>query len=249
MKKFFFIFLSLTLITGIVSSANVSKTSISWYTRPTNDGSRPPCPAEAPFLEENNAYYLGQDEKSVYLTFDLGYENENVFTILDALKKHNAPAAFFVLAHEVENGKAIERIISEGHIVCNHTSHHPDMSKMADKEAFARELISLEEKFYEKTGKQMAKYYRPPQGVFSEQNLVWAKELGYKTVFWSLTWADWDNAKQLPCDKAMDKLMSRLHPGAIILLHPISDTNAKMMDEFLTKLENEGYVFKSLDEL
>lgn len=249
MKK---LLLNLVLITFLVTStatAGISRTSISWYTRPTSDGSRPPCPAEAPFLEENNACYLGKDEKKVYLTFDLGYENENVFTILDALKKHNAPAAFFILSHEIDSGKALERIVDEGHLVCNHTAHHPDMSKMPDKESFKLELSALEEKYTEKTGNKMAKYYRPPQGVFSEQNLVWAKELGYKTVFWSLTWADWDNSKQLPVEKAIDKLFSRLHNGAIILLHPISDTNAKMMDAFLTRLENEGYTFASLDEL
>ncbi len=249
MKKFSVLFVLICLLTGSIALAGISRTSISWYTCPTADHSRPPAPAEAPFLEENDAFYLGKDEKKVYLTFDLGYENENVFTILDALKKHNAPAAFFVLAHEVENGKAVERLINEGHLICNHTSHHPDMSKLLDKEAFRLELESLEEKYTSKTGEQMAKYYRPPQGVFSEQNLVWARELGYKTVFWSLTWADWDNSNQLPPEKAMDKLMSRLHNGAIILLHPISDTNAKMMDEFLTRLENEGYSFGSLDEL
>ena len=249
MKKFFPSLLFILALASVTVLAGISKTPVSWYTCPTSDHSRPVCPAEAPFLEENDAYYIGEDEKKVYLTFDLGYENENVFTILDALKKHNAPAAFFVLAHEVENGQALDRILSEGHLVCNHTSHHPDMSKMPDKESFRLELSSLEEKFAEKTGKQMAKYYRPPQGVFSEQNLVWAKELGYKTVFWSLTWADWDNSKQLPPDKAMDKLMSRLHNGAIILLHPISDTNGKMMDEFLSRLEAEGYTFASLDEL
>ncbi|MBQ9975555.1 MAG: polysaccharide deacetylase family protein [Clostridia bacterium] len=249
MKKFSVLFVLICLLTGSIALAGISRTSVSWYTRPTSDNSRPPAPAEAPFLEENDAFYLGKDEKKVYLTFDLGYENENVFTILDALKKHNAPAAFFVLAHEVENGKAIERLINEGHLICNHTSHHPDMSKLLDKEAFRIELESLEEKYTSKTGEKMAKYYRPPQGIFSEQNLVWAKELGYKTVFWSLTWADWDNSNQLPPEKAMDKLMSRLHNGAIILLHPISDTNAKMMDEFLTRLEKEGYSFGSLDEL
>ena len=249
MKKLLLNLVLIMAFVGTAAKAGVSSTRLSWYTRPTSDGSRPPCPAEAPFLEENGAFYLGKDEKKVYLTFDLGYENENVFTILDALKKHNAPAAFFILSHEIDSGKALERIEAEGHLVCNHTAHHPDMSKMPDKESFRLELTCLEEKYREKTGHEMAKYYRPPQGVFSEQNLVWANELGYKTVFWSLTWADWDNSKQLPPEKAMNKLFSRLHNGAIILLHPISDTNAKMMDEFLTRLENEGYTFASLDEL
>ena len=249
MKKFTICLFSLILGLSCTGFSQASRTSLSWYTMPGEKGVRPTCPAEAPFLKENDAYYLGKDEKTVYLTFDLGYENENVFTILDVLKKHSAPAAFFVLAHEVENGKAIDRIINEGHLVCNHTSHHPDMTRISDKEAFKRELASLEDTFKEKTGLEMAKFYRPPQGVYSEQNLVWAKELGYKTVFWSLTWADWDNKNQLPAEKALDKLMSRIHNGAVILLHPISNTNAEMMDEFLTRLEKEGYTFSSLNEL
>lgn len=248
MKKTLLFFTSIIILTTSVS-ASVSRTSVSWYTKPTNDHSRPTCPAEAPFLEENDAFYLGADEKVVYLTFDMGYENDNVFIILDALKKHSAPAAFFVLSHEVENGRAIDRLISENHLVCNHTSRHPDMTKLSDKEAFKNELEKLENEYRTRTGLEMAKFYRPPQGVFSEQNLVWAKELGYKTVFWSLTWADWDNKNQLPPDAALDKLMSRIHNGAVILLHPISDTNALMMDEFLTRLENEGYRFGSLEEL
>ena len=120
---------------------------------------------------------------------------------------------------------------------------------MPDKESFKNELEKLESEYRTRTGLEMAKFYRPPQGVFSEQNLAWAKELGYKTVFWSLTWADWDNKNQLPPNAALDKLMSRVHNGAIILLHPVSDTNALIMDELLTRLENEGYRFASLEEL
>ncbi len=248
MKKSILI-LFLSFLISFSASASVSTSRISWYTCPTKDHSRPVCPAEAPFLEELDGRYLGPDEKVVYLTFDLGYENENVFSILDTLKKHSAPAAFFILSHEIESGKAIERLVNEGHLVCNHTSHHPDMSKMQDKESFARELSDLENLWREKTGLEMSKYYRPPQGVFSEQNLVWAKELGYKTIFWSLTWADWDNSNQLPANKAEELLMSRLHNGAVILLHPISDTNAKMLDSFLTRLEKDGWRFGTLDEL
>ena len=249
MKKFSVLFVLICLLTGSIALAGISRTSVSWYTRPTSDNSRPPAPAEAPFLEENDAFYLGKDEKKVYLTFDLGYENENVFTILDALKKHNAPAAFFVLAHEVENGKAIERLINEGHLICNHPSHHPDMSKLLDKEAFRIELESLEEKYTSKTGEKMAKYYRPPQGIFSEQNLVWAKELGYKTVLWSLAYADWDEKAQMSPDAALNKLTSRMHNGAVILLHPTSSTNAEILGSFIKKLKEDGYIFKTADEL
>ncbi len=248
MKKTLFL-LILSLLFTFPSSASVSQKSISWYTCPTKDHSRPHAPSEAPFLSEYDGVYLGEDEKVVYLTFDLGYENENVFTILDTLKKHSAPAAFFVLSHEVETGEAIDRLESEGHLVCNHTAHHPDMSKMQDKEAFSRELSELEDAYRKRTGSEMSKFYRPPQGVFSEQNLAWAHELGYKTVFWSLTWADWDNKNQLPPEKAESLLLSRLHNGAVILLHPISDTNAVMLDSFMTKLESDGWRFGSLEEL
>ena len=126
--------------------------------------------------------------------------------------------------------------------------HHPDMSKKTTKEAFQKELADLEKLFQETTGKALPKFYRPPQGVYSEENLRFAKELGYKTVFWSLAYPDWDNQKQPSEAEAFQKLLPRTHNGAVILLHSTSKTNAEILDQLLTKWKNQGYRFLRLDQ-
>lgn len=215
------------------------------------DGETPVANATKEFLAENNAYFVGnEDEKVLYLTFDAGYENGNTPQILDALKAHNAPAAFFLVGNFLDREpELVKRMVSEGHIVGNHTMTHPDMSAISDKESFSKELVGLEEKFRDITGSDMPKFYRPPQGKFSEDNLKQANELGYKTVFWSLAYVDWIDSKQPSHDSAMKTLLKRVHPGAIVLLHSTSKTNAEILDELLTKWEEMGYTFKSLSEL
>jgi peptidoglycan-N-acetylmuramic acid deacetylase len=207
--------------------------------------------ASASDLAKNNAYYLGDTSKKViYLTFDCGYENGNTNSILDALKKHHAPAAFFVVGNMVKTAPdVIQRMVNEGHIVGNHTYHHPDMSKISDLAAFQKELDDLSTLYKETTGQELSKYYRPPQGKFSEENLMQAKMLGYKTVFWSLAYVDWYTDKQPTHEQAYSKLVPRIHNGAIVLLHSTSRTNADILDELLTKWEEMGYSFASLDEL
>jgi peptidoglycan-N-acetylmuramic acid deacetylase len=137
----------------------------------------------------------------------------------------------------------------EGHIVGNHTFHHPDMSKIADKESFLKELRSLEELYEETTGKEMPRFYRPPQGKYSESNLKMAQELGYKTVFWSLAYVDWYTDNQPTHQEAFNKLLPRIHPGAVVLLHSTSKTNSEILDKLLTRWKSEGYTFKTLDAL
>ena len=186
----------------------------------------------------------------VYLTFDAGYENGYTPAILDALKKHNAPAAFFVVGNYIETSpELVKRMADEGHIVANHTYHHPDMSQISTKEAFLQELTSLEELYRQTTGQAMVKYYWPPQGKYSEDNLRMAKELGYTTFFWSLAYVDWIQDQQPTREEALEKLIGRIHPGAVILLHSTSQTNAAILDELLTQYEQMGYGFGSLDQL
>ena len=140
-------------------------------------------------------------------------------------------------------------MVHEGHIVGNHTMHHPDMSKLQTKEAFSKELKDLEALFKEVTGKELPKYYRPPQGIYSEKNLQMAKELGYKTVFWSLAYVDWNNDSQPTREQAFSKLLPRTHNGAVVLLHSTSQTNAEILDELLTRWKEQGYTFESIDKL
>lgn len=215
------------------------------------EGEPPAANVTADYLKSYDAYYAEETkEKVLYLTFDAGFENGNTPAILDALKKHSVPATFFLVGNYIESSPdLVKRMVTEGHNVGNHTFSHPDMSKISTKEAFGKEINDLEAKYQEVTGQPMKKYYRPPQGKYSESNLKMAKELGYKTFFWSLAYVDWYEDKQPTKEEAFDKLLGRIHPGAIVLLHSTSKTNGEILDELLTKWEEMGYTFKSLDEL
>lgn len=215
------------------------------------EGKPPVGNATADYLKQFHAYYVNQtDEKVIYLTFDAGYENGNTTAILDALKKHHAPATFFLVGNYLETSpELVKRMVEEGHTVGNHTYHHPDMSKISTKQSFNQELTDLENLYQQTTGQSMKKYYRPPQGKYSESNLVMAQELGYTTFFWSLAYVDWYEDKQPSHEEAFKKLLGRIHPGAIVLLHSTSKTNGEILDELLTKWEEMGYRFGSLDEL
>ena len=216
-----------------------------------SEGSAPIGPASAQQLAQYDAVYIGDPaEKVIYLTFDAGYENGCTARILDTLKAHNVPAAFFLVGNYMEkNADLTRRMVEEGHIVGNHTMHHPDMSKLSDKDAFSKELTELENLFREITGKELPKFYRPPQGTYSVENLKMAQELGYKTVFWSLAYVDWKNDKQPSAEYAFSKLLPRTHNGAVVLLHSTSATNAEILPQLLTKWEEMGYRFGTLDEL
>ena len=186
----------------------------------------------------------------IYLTFDAGYENGNTEPILEALKKHNVSATFFVVGHYLESApELIKRMVEEGHTVGNHTYHHPDMSQISDTASFQKEMDGVAELFKKITGQEMVKFYRPPQGKYSETNLQMAKEMGYHTFFWSLAYVDWYQDEQPTKEEAFDKLLGRIHPGAVVLLHSTSQTNGEILDELLTKWEEMGYSFKTLSEL
>lgn len=214
-------------------------------------GQTPIGNASADALKTFDAFYVGDTSKPViYLTFDAGYENGNVVKILDTLKEKNVRGAFFILGNLVTSStELVKRMGDEGHLVCNHTYRHRDMSKFTDKAEFAAELASLEEAYRKATGRELSKYYRPPEGRFSERNLEFAADLGYSTIFWSFAYADWDNNKQPAEDYAMQKIMSNVHNGAVILLHPTSSTNAAILARVIDTLRGEGYRFGTLDEL
>jgi peptidoglycan-N-acetylmuramic acid deacetylase len=216
----------------------------------TTEGQPPTGNATAAELKQYDAYYLGDTSKKIiYLTFDAGYENGNTEPILDALKKHNVPATFFLVGNYIETRPdLVKRMVDEGHIVANHTYSHPNMSKIASLDAFRNELEKLEAAYEKVTGQKMVKYYRPPQGKYSESNLKMAKEMGYKTFFWSLAYVDWYNDKQPTKEQAFNKLLGRIHPGAIVLLHSTSKTNGEIIDELIAKWKEMGYSFGSLEE-
>lgn len=255
MRKRDIILLLIALIAAAVLTVSVMTGSSvetgSWGLSFRTEGAAPVAPASVSQLQKYDAVYLGTtEEKVIYLTFDAGYENGCTAQILDALKKHNAPAAFFLVGHYIkENPDLVGRMVAEGHIVGNHTMHHPDMSKISEKTAFQKELTELETLYKETVGQEMPKFYRPPQGNYSEENLKMAKEMGYKTVFWSLAYVDWNTKSQPTAEQAFKKLLPRVHNGAVVLLHSTSKTNAEIMDELLTKWEQMGYRFAPITEL
>lgn len=228
-----------------------TSSSQNWGLGFSGEGQSPTGTVSVEELKKYDAYYIGNtQEKVIYLTFDAGYENGNTPAILDALKKHNAPAAFFLVGNYINTcPDLVKRMIAEGHIVGNHTCNHPDMTKMSSDESFQKEVCGLEKIFEEKTGQKISNYYRPPGGKYSEDNLQKAKKYGYKTIFWSLAYVDWDEKKQPTKEEAFKKLLGRIHPGAIVLLHSTSKTNGEILDELLTKWEEMGYTFRSLEEL
>lgn len=233
-----------------VFSGSAIKTG-AWGLSFRQEGAAPIGNAGADQLRRYDAAYIGDTtQKVLYLTFDAGYENGCTEKILDTLKKHEISAAFFLVGNYIEkNADLVRRMVEEGHIVGNHTMHHYDMSKISEKDAFAKELQDLEALYKQTTGQEMPKYYRPPQGIYSEENLKMAQELGYKTVFWSLAYVDWNNDAQPTAEQAFAKLLPRTHSGAVILLHSTSQTNAEILDKLLTKWEEQGYQFGTVEEL
>ncbi len=240
------------------------------------EGSAPVGNASQEYLAKYNAFYIGPSgdeskttvkdkekidesredgadtaaKKTIYLTFDAGYENGYTSKILDVLKEEEVPAAFFVVGNFIEeNPDLVKRMEAEGHIVGNHTMHHPDMSAIADEEAFKEEINQLEEAYKTAVGKELPKFYRPPQGKYSESNLEQASKLGYTTVFWSLAYVDWLENDQPTREEALNILNKRIHPGAIVLLHSTSKTNSQILGELIQGWKAKGYEFHSISEL
>lgn len=230
---------------------NIFASNGNWGLSFKEKGSSPNGNASAEFLKNYDAYYIGNtDEKKIYLTFDAGYEAGYMPQILESLKKNNVKATFFVVSTFLKSDpELVKQIVKDGHIIGNHTTTHPNMSKMSTISDFKSEIEPVEELYKEITGEDMKKFYRPPQGVYSEENLKMAQQLGYKTIFWSLAYVDWYKDKQPSKNETFKKIIPRLHNGAIILLHSTSKTNAEVLDELIQKIKSEGYEFSTLDEL
>ncbi len=214
------------------------------------EGALPQGPVSPEQLARLDGAYLDPDGgKVLYLTFDCGYENGFTGQILDILQKKGVRAAFFVTGDYLRrNADLVRRMEAEGHTVGNHTLTHPDLGKLSG-EAFAAELRGPEDLYREITGKELPKFLRPPQGLYSEASLKQAQDLGYRTVFWSLAYMDWKNDAQPSRASALSTLKGRTHDGAVILLHATSKTNAEILEELLTHWEAQGYRFAALEEL
>jgi len=246
--------LALGLIFSLSLSVFAENASVSWYVK-KNGSKRPNAPEEQKIIEKYNGYYIDNkltddsSERKIYLTFDAGYENGNVAKVLDVLKEKEVPGAFFILDRIViKDTDLVKRMTDEGHTVCNHTKNHKDISGMS-KEEIERNLKALETIYTEKTGKIMSPYFRFPEGKYSEASLRSVCELGYKTVFWSFAYADWDNEKQPDPERSFNKIIENTHNGEVILLHPTSATNAEILPRLIDKWKEMGYTFGKLDEL
>lgn len=237
---------------SVLNSAVIKQASEgSWGLSFQEEGQKPVANATYEELAQYDAWYAQDtEEKIIYLTFDCGYENGNTPAILAALKKHEVPATFFAVGSFLqENPELAKQILAEGHTIGNHTMHHLDMSKMTDLASFEKEIKDLENICREITGQEVSKYYRPPQGKYSETNLQMAQQLGYQTFFWSLAYVDWYENEQPTKEQAFEKLLGRIHPGAIVLLHNTSATNGAILDELLTRWGEMGYSFGRLADL
>ena len=257
MKKIFtFLIISLCIISLCSTKAFAVDQVYSWYCVRNKEHKQPKADFQISFVEKYGGYYVDKryDENSkdkvIYLTFDAGYENGNVEKILDVLKEEKVSAAFFILDNLiVRNKELVIRMADEGHLVCNHTSKHLDITKCKTIDEFRSELDILEKNYEMATGRKMPKYFRPPEGKFSQKSMEYASQLGYKTIFWSFAYADWDNSAQMSLNAAKEKIMSNLHNGEVMLLHPTSSTNAAILDDAIRELKAQGYRFGTLDEL
>lgn len=230
--------------------ADISNKSGGWGFKKVK-GQEPDIPEkDREMFRKYNTFYIDERrEKVLYLTFDEGYENGYTGQILDVLKKYNVPAAFFVTGPYLDKEQElVQRMINEGHIVGNHTVHHPNLPKLISAKKMAEELCSLNEKFTAAYGMQM-KYMRPPEGEYSERLLAVANALGYKTVFWSFAYRDWDPSLQKGSEYAFEQVTPYLHSGAILLLHAVSKDNADALEDIIQFAQKEGYKFKNIDEL
>nr|WP_244504276.1 delta-lactam-biosynthetic de-N-acetylase [Salibacterium halotolerans] len=201
-------------------------------------------------LATYNGYFIGNPEnKTLYLTFDNGYEEGYTEDILDVLKEKDVPAAFFVTGHYLNSApELVQRMEEEGHIVGNHSWSHPSLPELGKKE-LKEELERVNDKYQEQTGGQKMQYLRPPQGTFSERTLAETEKLGYTNVFWSFAYVDWETGSQRGADHAYQSIMKRIHPGAVMLLHSVSEDNADALARVIDECRRRGYTFQNLDHL
>ncbi len=216
-----------------------------------NEGAAPDIPKSViDMLKSYDSYCMDTSgERVLYLTFDEGYENGYTAQILDTLKKCEVPAAFFVTGSYFDREQElIKRMFDEGHIIGNHTENHPNLHKLSDAEKMKEELRLLDDKYFALFGEHM-KYMRPPEGEYSERVLAAAQDAGYKTMFWSFAYKDWERDVTRGADYAVKAVTPYLHDGAIILLHAVSQDNADALESIIRYARDRGYEFKSLDEL
>lgn len=250
-----FAFCLVFVMLSVSFSLNALESECRWYVKRNSEHKQPVCDTNFSYIEEYGGIYVDKNhgdecgEKVIYLTFDAGYENGNVAKIMDIMKEEGVVGSFFILGNLIDRApELVLRMAEEGHLVCNHTLTHKKLLG-ASEEAFRTEVGGLAEKYKALTGKDIAKFFRPPEGAFDKNLLELAQKSGYKTVFWSFAYADWDNGAQPSEDAALKKILDNIHNGEIMLLHPTSATNAKIMKRLIAELKSQGYRFATLEGL
>lgn len=252
MKKIIFMLAAVFfLCSTAASAASYGNSPLHWgFNKGKNEQ---PAEAGKPFddlLARHGAFYKGDTtKKDIYLTFDNGYENGYTGKFLDVLKKEQVPGAFFITGHYLKTApELVKRMAEEGHIIGNHSWHHPDMTRVSMKR-FKEELQKVKDETEKLTGVKTMNYLRPPRGIFSEKTLALANEEGYTHVFWSLAFKDWNTDQQKGAQYSYDNIMKQIHPGCILLLHTVSKDNADALEKVIQDLKKQGYTFKSIDDL
>ena len=235
----------------LLSLTALSAGATNWGLSYNNGVNQPPTGEDTvEKLAQYGAYFRGDSaQKTVYLTFDCGYENGNTAKILDTLKKHHAPACFFVVKEFLRAAPDLaKRMGNEGHLVGNHTANHPNITKIS-YDRLASELQTVKTQYKEVTGRDLDPFMRPPEGSYSYDALRQVQQHGYYTMLWSVAHMDYDEKAQPSRETALQTLNARVHNGAVVLLHVTSRTNATILDELLTGWEAKGYEFGYLTAL
>lgn len=232
-----------TLEATNLDTQKYSKEKVVWGPGNITNHQRPTDPENLQAAYSSlGASFLLPDSKQICLTFDEGYENGYTGAILDTLKEKKVQAIFFVTYDFAsQNPDLIKRMISEGHIVGNHTYRHYTMDEVTE-EAATEEIVYLHQ-YIQKNYNYQMKYFRFPKGEFSEATLALAKSLGYKSVFWSFAYEDWDTENVMNPQDALKKVTESTHPGAIYLLHAVSSTNAEILGDAIDNIRQQGYTF------
>lgn len=225
-----------------------------WFKR--NDNHMPSDCDQSIDLSKYNAYYIANcndgvssDEKRIYLTFDCGYDNGYTEKMLDVLKKYDIKACFFVTGTYIrDNADLVKRMKSEGHLVGNHTVYHPNLIEMSNEE-IVEEIKGCSDYMKEVTGYEMDAFFRPPCGEYSERVLAIAKDMGYKTIFWSMAYLDYEVDNQPGREYVISHFERFAHPDAIVLLHNVSSSNAEALESVICNLKSAGYSFGTLLEI
>lgn len=234
------------------ADANPSQQAFHFGFKKSKDGQLPSINEEGfkDILEKHGAIFLGDTkQKDIYLTFDNGYENGYTAKILDVLRDKKVPTIFFITGHYVKDQpELVQRMVSEGHLVGNHSWSHPDVTTISN-EQLKNELLKVKTAVADITSQKEMAYVRAPRGIFNESMLAASRAEGYTNVFWSVAYKDWDPATQKGSEYAYTQVMKQLHPGAVILLHSVSKDNTEAMGRIIDDARKQGYEFKSLTQM